>query len=694
MFNVRSAPLAIAVAAVMHSPALFAQTVEAELPAVSVTAKGYASATDETPQALELLTPDAAAVAAPAGALFRGEAGLATQSDGAWGQNPVVRGLKKESIVVMMDGVRVNSAQPQGAIASFLDLGLVDRVEVVKGPSSVLYGSGAMGGVVNLLTPEPEYAKSPAWGGRFGVGASSVDSGHSASVLGTFSAPATAAVVGAALRRAEDYESPTGEIANSGYESDSLLAKFRQRLSKDANLRLNLQRHADHDVWFPGSARTGGQPGGAGVPPVLGTVTIHSPDQSRTLYEIGFDTALGDGQLDFNLYRQEVVREIKAFSSRLGRDYVRNEVTFATDGARGKYLISLGDSHLVTVGIDAWRMTGDPERYQDTNPPLFNNNLRTDPFRKGEVQSTGLFVQDEITLGKTQVVAGARFDRVEGDAAQMGSGAAARTTGLAHTDDTVSWSLGAIHAFSPLLRPYFNVGQAYRAADMRERFEDSARGDGYFVLGNPQLDPERSTSFELGLKGGAKGANYRVAAFHTTVDDYIAGRITGATHPTTGLPIKRSENLDKVVLYGLEGDAEVTVGAFVADAALTWLRGENRQDDEPLAETPPPELRLGLGQPAERGFHWRAQVRTVAKQDRIGTRFTNGTENTTDAFSTVDATLGWHFGKAGVLARLDLALNLTNLFDETYHEHLTQGISGRENAAPGRGVAVALTGRF
>jgi len=123
-----------------------------QLEAVTVTAKGYASDTLETPHALTVIGVDAIAASGTAnpGALLRGQAGLAVASDGAWGENPVIRGLKKEHIVVMVDGVRVNSAQPQGAIASLADAGLLERAEVVKGPVSVLYGSGAMGGVVEL----------------------------------------------------------------------------------------------------------------------------------------------------------------------------------------------------------------------------------------------------------------------------------------------------------------------------------------------------------------------------------------------------------------------------------------------------------------------------------------------------------------------------------------------------------------
>ncbi len=665
---------------------------EITLPALQVTAKGYAADPLATANAVESLAPSA--MSGVAGGLFVGEPGLAAHTDGAWGQNPVLRGLKKESVVVLVDGVRVNSAQPVGAIASFLDLGLLDRVEAVKGPTSVLYGSGAMGGVVNLITPEAEFRKTPGWDGRFSLGASSADDGFNGAVLGRYGNADHALVLGAAARKAGDYAAQDGKVASTGYASDSLLFKSRHRLSGDLSLTLNLQRHSDDDVWYPGSTRTGGQPGGAGISPLLGTVTLHSPEQRRELYEVGIEGKLGGSQVTAELYRQEVFRQIRAWSANLGRDYVRNDVSFETTGARASYLAPVAEGHLLTLGVDAWRMTGDPERYMDNNAPAFNNNVRNDPFSNGEVTSTGLFVQDEFSLGATQIQAGLRYDRVIGDAAQKGSGPTAQTTGLKHSDGTVSWSIGAVHAVSDRFNPYVNVGQAYRAADMRERFEDAARGDGYYVVGNPQLEPEFSTSFEIGAKGRSGSMEYRAAVFHTTVKDFIAGRITGTNHAGTGLPIKLTENLDKVVIYGAEGGASWPLGAYVMDAAFTWLRGDNEQDDEPMYQMPAPELRIGIGQPAERGLRWHAQVRGVAKQDRIATTFSNGTENATPGYATVDLSAGWGFGKVGALAALDLDASLTNLLDKGYHDHLTDGISGREIQAPGRSLNLALKGRF
>jgi hemoglobin/transferrin/lactoferrin receptor protein len=339
--------------------------------------------------------------------------------------------------------------------------------------------------------------------------------------------------------------------------------------------------------------------------------------------------------------------------------------------------------------MDFWRMRGDPERYMDNNAAL-DNNVRNDPFNKGVIESSGVFVQDEFAIGETRIVAGARFDRVSGEAARKGM---TQTSGLDNTDNNLSWSLGAIQPLDESLSAYANVGRAYRAPDMRERFEDSARGDGYYHVGNPQLDAEVSTSFELGLKQADAALQYQVAAFYTRIEDYIAGRVTGQIAPS-GARIKLTENLDKVTLYGIEGSASVPVGAFVADAGFTWLRGKNHQDDEPLFQMPAPELTLGIGQPAERGFWWRAQLRAVAEQDRIAAKFSNGTENPTAGFVTADAEFGWRFGKVGAFESAGLAVQLSNLADKRYHEHQTEGVSGNELAAPGRGIALSLNGSF
>lgn len=670
-------------------PVLAAQSSETQLEDTVVTARGYASDSFSIPQAVTVIQPETTSKG-PAGNLLRGQPGLAVQSDGAWGQNPVLRGLKKESVVVMVDGIRVNSAQPQGALASFLDLGLLDRVEVVKGPGSVLYGSGAMGGVVNLMTPEPRFSEQSEFGGRFGAAASSVDKGYNGALVLQGSNATQGFVIGVAGRDVGDYKNPDGREKNTGYESDSILMKYQHLLTEDYRLRLNVQRHNDDNVWYPGSARTGGQPGGAGLPPPLGKVTIHSPNQQRELYALGLDAQLLGGTLSTDVYRQEVYREIRAYSANLDRNYVRNDVSFITHGLRSQWNGSLTETHWLTVGVEGWKMKGDPERYLNNNAPLFNNNMRNDPFEEGEVSSVGVFMQDEFLLGSTLVTAGLRYDHSQGNAKAKGAGPAKIITGLNNSTNNLSWSLGAVQPLSENLNLYTNIGQAYRSPDLRERFEDSARGDGYYHVGNPQLDPERSSSIELGLKG----RSYQLAAFYTRIDDFIAGRVTGASHPQNGLAIKNTENLSEVNVFGAEGNLEMPLSIFVVDSGFTWIRGDNKQDNEPLYQMPAHELRLGVGQKYELGFSWHAGLRAVAKQDRLATNFSNGSENETNGFVTADARLGYGFGRLVGLKDSQLNLELNNLADKKYHEHLTDGISGQEISASGRGATIAFSASF
>lgn len=302
---------------------------ESQLQELVVTAKGYEADTLETASAAEQITTESAAASKTTGDLFRGRPGLAVQGDGgAWGGNPVIRGLKKESVVMLVDGVRLNSAQPQGAIASLASMSLLDTVEVVKGPASVLHGTGAMGGAINLRTPQARFSEKPQAKGRFSGSTGTVDSSLAGGALLELSSQDHGLVLGAAAKDVDDYETPDGDVENSGFRSNSFLAKYAYRVTENQKLTINLQNHEDRDVWYPGSAKSG--PGGNG------TLTIHSPKQERTLMELGYEAALAGGTLETSVYRQEVDRQIRAWWDFQNRNQVWNDVTFRTDGIKAQ----------------------------------------------------------------------------------------------------------------------------------------------------------------------------------------------------------------------------------------------------------------------------------------------------------------------------------------------------------------------
>lgn len=669
-----------------------AQAEESSLPPVNVTAKGYARADIDTPNATLTLTRDdiAEGGAQNVGEALKGHPGLAVNVDGAWGQNPVIRGLKRESIVLLGDGIRVNSAQPYGAVASMFQLDLLERVEVVRGPASVVHGSGALGGVVNLIGPQARFGTGLT--GDFGLGYDSVSKGGYGSAKANYGDERQALMVAAGYRDMGDYKSPDGTVDRTGYESQSVIAQYRLMLGDRTSLRLGIENHIDRDVWFPGSSQRPAQP------PGLGMVTIHSPQNERTRYDAGIEYKSG-GEDPLNLqatvYRQEVERQINAWSSSLQRDRVRTDVSFDTNGAlfKGDWLAF--PQHLLSFGIDGWQTKSSPQRYIDGNPPLYNSNTFMPPFVNGRLNAVGVYAQDEWSIGDFKLSIGGRYDRVGGDADSYlvpkvtpPQGFTSSSTNLERTDGAFSWSLGGLWQPSPAFVPYLSFARAFRAPDLRERFESSERGDGYFYFGNPQVEPETAFNSEIGLKGTSSDFSYTLSAYYNRISDYLAGRVTGQTFQ--GLPVKMTENIGRASIKGFEAEGRYRLaGSQYLLAGFSVLRGWNSVDNEPLPRMPADEMSLGWEGGIAPGWTLDARLRLVASQDRVASKFTRGTENPTAGFGTADIGATWRINK-----RNTLRAAIRNLADKAYVEPLTEGVSGYEILAPGRNLQLSWRGSF
>lgn len=650
---------------------------------VTVTAKGYAADDLQTPVTTtvlgreELMRRNAQNV----GEALRGEPGLSVANDGAQGQNPVIRGLKKESIVLLIDGMRVNSAQPQGAIASFMSLGLADRVEVIKGPASVLYGSGALGGVINVRLPQARFTPGATF--HMAAGADSASSGVGTTGMLNVAGARHAFMAGGSIAHYGDYDAPDGEVPLTGYDSSAVIGQYRFRIDDARQLRVSLQQQTDEDVWYPGSKKAHPV-----APAVVGNMIVHSPTQRRRLAEVGYSQE-GSGEhpvnLDLRIYRQRIERNIWSFSDRQNTDKARTHVSFDTDGIDAKADWIVHPQHQLSFGANAWRMEASPERYL-AGPMPGAPLVRNDPFANGRIDAYGFYLQDDMRFGRLGLLAGVRHDTVKGRAASINNGTT--TTGLERSDSAFSGSVGLIYEAAPLLRPYARLARAFRAGEMRERFESSPRGDGYHYVGNPRIKPEFATQVEIGIKGASDTLHYSAAVYHNRISDYITGQPTGTF--ISGLPVKQTVNLGKAVIRGVEA----SVGwQFQREQWLlvnaSRLRGTNKDLDEPLFQMPADELSLGWEGSVGAALTLDATLRLVRRQDRVATSFSRGTENATPGFGTMDLGATWRYAQ-----QQSLRVALENLADKAYHEHLTEGVSGAEIQAPGRSVRLMWQGRF
>lgn len=663
---------------------------ESTLGTVSVTAKGYAANDLDTP--VSTTTLDRIEIDRRGGQnlgdALRGEPGIAIANDSAQGQNPTLRGLGKDSIVLLVDGMRFNSAQPAGAIASFMTLGMAERVEVVKGGASVLYGTGALGGAINVLLPQARF--SPGVSVDAAASFDSASKGLRGTAVMNASAGDHALMLGASLARIDDYRSPEGTVARNGYDSDSFIGQYRFRLDSQQQIRVSAQLHRDKDVWYPGSTQT--HP----TNPATRTTTVHSPEQERRLFELGYNRkGSGDRPLniDVRVYRQEMARQIYAYANWLNRDIVTNEVTFQTDGLDAKADWLVHPQHLISFGINTWEMTGNPDRWQAA-APAFTNFTANNPFQNAKINAVGAYVQDDMRFGKLNVLAGLRYDTVKSTADSMLNGA--RTSGLDGSDSALSGSLGVIYEAAPLFRPYANYARAFRAPGMRERYESGIRGDGYFYAGSPEVEAEKADQIELGIKGANSQFSYQIAGYHNRIENYLTGQIlTGAAATAAcGAPnaanCKKTVNLGSVTIRGLEANARwQAVSGHWLTAGLSMVRGTNDDINEALFQMPADEARLGWLGNLLPGVSADFTLRLVDRQDRIATQFTRGRENATAGFATADLGATWRFAK-----NQSLRLAVRNLADKTYHEHQTEGLSGWEIKAPGRSFQFSWRGSF
>ncbi|TVP81704.1 TonB-dependent receptor, partial [Thioalkalivibrio sp.] len=594
--------LAAAVAAV------FAQADDATVLApVTVTAKGYEALIADTPRSVNVIEADTIqrTQARTLGDLLRGQPGLAVAVDGSVGLDPIIRGLKRDQVLVLVDGVRINALQPpgRGSLASYVNVDMIERIEVIRGPSSVLYGSGAMGGVINIITRGGDFTEEPELNGWSRLGYTSVDDGVRAAVGVSASDPRNVLDLAIAHLDTNDYRMGDGDrLDDSATEQTALSLRYRRQLTEGHEIQFQAQRDRRKDVWYLASRNFREDPLEGGFPQPGGLNTHYAPEKTRDLLELSYTGEFGGSwapRLSASIYRQQMERGNYDWNRELAKDYRTSDTDFDTDGARVQLEFSPHPQHVVLVGADTWKLEASPVSFIGREGTDWDPTVRIPLIGDGSLRSTGVFAQDDIYLDDFIVSLGVRYDEVRGSADRFLAGLGPgpdfdpiyREEGLNKTDHNFSWFAGVNWDLDPAFRPYVSLSEGYRSASLLERYLTYPYSDGFNWLSNPQLDPERNRTFEVGARGQIGATTYSIAAYESRIRDYIGGQVR------PGMPVKDTINLNRARIRGAEFTLDHDLGEGLnAFAWGTWLQGDNRDSafDEPLYQTPPPELTVGL----------------------------------------------------------------------------------------------------
>ncbi|MEM9550576.1 MAG: TonB-dependent hemoglobin/transferrin/lactoferrin family receptor [Pseudomonadota bacterium] len=575
-------------------------------------------------------------------------------------QEPNIRGFQDEQIVLRFDGARFNFNQAHRG-RFFLDPDIVQRVEVIRGGGSTLFGSGALGGVISVETKDPQdlLQEGRTTGARLRFGYSSNgDIGHgSATVFGDWGQYDALAFIGTRQFGSDLDDGDGNDIRNSQLDAINGLLKFGFEPTPDQRFEFNISRYDDE----------GTTPANSSSPSSPDDV---DRDASVTSAQLSWDYApQGSNWLDLSVLLYGNTLEITEDRDSDGR---ADETNYDTVGLeivnRSKF--DVGVPVEVVYGVEILRDT--QEGIRDGAPRV--------QFPDADATTTGVFAEATWAVtDRLDLITGLRFDSYSRDPDSA--------TFDDVDEDFFSPRIGFSYRPTDNWQIFGNVAQAFRAPSLSELYNDGVHftvdpddippgapfsGVNRFVP-NPDLEEEESTQFELGARFEdtgiwRQGDFLRFAAniYYADVTNFIDQRVTFIDF-TTGTPgptgfvfdgTTTSRNVD-AEFWGLEAEVDYDAGLWFARAGLSLPQGEQTNGD-PLGALPQERLTGTFGlRPSP---DWQVGARVTLAADRSDVP---DDSLPAEAFEVVDLFASWA-PSDGPLAGAVIRAGVDNVFDEDY----------------------------
>ena len=590
-------------------------------------------------------------------ALARQVPGVSQITTGPAISKPIIRGLGYNRVVTLNDGIKQQGQQWGDEHGIEIDQNQVGRVEVLRGAASLLYGSDAIGGVINILEPS-----IPAEGQVKGEVLSSYSTNNGLtnnSLMLTGNENGFVWRGRGSYQNAYNFKTPDGYYINSGYNNTSLSGMVG--LNKEWGFsHLNFE-YFKNNIGFYDS-----EPGDP----------LYTDDHSRKLdfprqdirhYRVALNNnfILGSGSLRLDLgYQKNQRRELDEPTPALFFD-------LNTYSLEAKYTLPERNGWQPILGI-----SGQQEH---------SINKGTEFLIPAYDQTTaGAFGYIKKTWNQNTFNAGIRVDYVNNRGKQLFIDGDEQFPGFKNNFANVSGALGYTHIFSDALNFKANAGSAFRAPNPAELGSNGAHeGTTRFEIGNANLSPERSYQADATLEFGKEIITGSIGIYENYIHNYIYA--SGAKGDV--VTVKDDNNEDQILdvyrygqvnanLYGFEGSLNIHPTTFLhLDNSFGYTHARNTSFDRPLPLIPAGVVHNTLRiEPNIKGltnFYVYAGLDNYFKQYRIDPVF----ETPTNAYTLINAGAGTtlHLGAQ----QLKLFVSAYNLTNKRYYDALNRLRPGR-----------------
>lgn len=695
---------AVAVLAAFSGLALQVQAQETvELDEVKVTAGRVEQELMDVNMSVSVITQEEIrrSSARNVGELLEDIPGVRINNDGGQGMKRIkIRGEDAFRTLVMIDGQKVSEHKSMSGSPMLIDPSMIERIEVIKGPASVLYGSDAIGGAINIITKK---GGTKPIEGEVSAGMNTSASGKNASGSIYGGIDGWKYRLSASIEDNDNLKTPKGEMENTYFTARSVSGFLSYDFTPDATVGASLDYYdlefGSSDVNTPGFA--------VDVPKwtrfkaaAFGEFKNITSSFVRLRTDIFYQKSKKDMTNTVpGVWTQGEVDTFKAmgfeeaFLNRVGvqagnayvlQPHASNDMNQYGFSIQADWQI--GDRNYLIAGYEI--------SYDDLNAHSWNTGtnvmpmMLTDKNYDGYQMTNAVYASMETLLSANLTLTyGARYTWVKTDMDSINNKMGTKTSGEG-SDGKIVFNAGVLWHGTDNLTLRASYAQGYRSPILQELYIDTSMGSTGTTYANPDLKPETSDNFEIGARWNSTGLSADLAIFYSTADDYIATLYNAQKRGY------QYNNVAEAKTFGVELTSSVRIAetGFEPYLTATWMRRQYQNGNGfSTYDTATPEFMLRYGVRWS-GMYAGLDLRADAfARSQTEIEYDDGVQSAAGSnsyrlggYTTLNLTAGVDFGPK---RQYSFDLGLYNIFDKGYQEQTSI-------YEPGRYFVAKLGARF